>query len=232
MKKKLLCIVLAAALLLGILVPGTALANDNKPAPPKAVTEFMAEMTVTWIEDTILYVNVIPRYGDGSIIPPEVLQTYNQPPDYLPYPADMTWEVINRQMTGVITGSFEGTITVTYSGILNVCQAGGISGSMVIDTRPGTNRGIIYGTFEGYTATVYYNPPIVKVIFLDDMVLSGGTGIYKHISGQGNFGTAEPIQLTVDVAGHVIGIEGSMSMSGTYNRNTKPVKHMWKNKGQ
>ena len=44
---------------------------------------------------------------------------------------------------------------------------------------------------------------------------------YKHIEGQGSFSTTQPIQLIVDEAGHVIKIEGSMSMAGTYTKFAK-----------
>jgi len=223
MKKKILCIVLAAALLLGILIPGTALAaKGDKPSPPGAIKDFLAEMTATWIEDTNYYVNVFPLYDDGTIIPSGVF--------FVNPGLAMQWQVVDRQMTGEMTGSFEGTVTVIYSGLLDDFQAGPITGTIEIVTKPGKKHSIIYGTFEGFTAMDNYAPPLVEVIFLGDMVLSGGTGIYKHISGQGSFGTAEPIQLTVDVAGHVIDIEGSMSMSGTYTKSAK-LKNIHKDKG-
>ena len=229
MKRKLLCIILAASLILSVVMPGTALAaKGNAPAHPDTITEFGSTMTVTWVEDTLLYQNVLPLDSNYGVIPyePEWIEFYGVPFDA----AQLAWwQVVNRQMTGEVSGDLAGTFAVTYSGILDLMQHGMILGTLEIDTKPGTSRGVIYGTFEGFTAVTDAwlpeqgdSPWFVDVMFLGAIELSGGTGIYRHIEGDGNFGLDDPpIRLFLDEEGHVIGVEGSMTMTGTYTRGPK-----------
>ena len=67
MKKYLIPVLICLALV--VTMPGVALAKGKAPAPPKALTPFEAELTVTSIDDTVMGVNVFPVVdGSGTLI--------------------------------------------------------------------------------------------------------------------------------------------------------------------
>ena len=66
----------------------------------------------------------------------------------------------------------------------------------------------------------------MDVIFSgSDLQLEGGTGIYRHIAGEGGFATETPLRLyfdPMDPQRHVIEVEGSMELQGAYVRVSTP----------
>lgn len=215
MKKRFILLSIVLCLVLLVATPGVALAKGKAPALPKALTEFTAEMTVTEIDDTIIGGNVFP-----------ILDQYGNL---------VGWQVVGRQVRGEVSGDLEGTFVVTYNATLALNQQGLIEGTLEIDTKPGSKRGIIFGTLSGMTAVVGegFDPvkmlPYFDMMFVaDQLEFVGGTGIYRRIEGEGGFaaGYTNPIRVYLDPLNpqHVIDVEGSMTLQGTYTRVAKPTR--------
>jgi len=207
MKKYLIPVLICLALV--VTMPGVALAKGKAPAPPKELTPFEVALTVTSIDDTVVGVNVLPVFdGVGELT---------------------GWKVLGREVRGEVSGDLGGTFVVTYNADLDLNQQGTIGGTLMINTKPGTKRGMIFGTFSGITATVGggIGPtgPFIDVIFVASALhLDGGTGIYRHIAGEGGFATVTPLRLHLNPTNpfHVVEIEGSMAFQGAYVRVPTP----------
>jgi hypothetical protein len=179
-----------------------------------------AVLTVTDIDPTVI---APPEYG-GNVMPIIV-------DDDL-----VGWEVTDRVISGVVSntrGRVIGDFAVTYSGTLTPEQAGYIYGALEINTRYGSIygevNGAIYPVPVGDPGTNPYYPiglteygiPYIYTALGGEAVLTGGTGLYRGITGgKATFGTVQPLAylepcVVIPGAMHVAALEGSMGMEIT-----------------
>jgi len=150
MKKRLLFISLAVALVLTTLVPATALARGwwSPPQPPRA-QRFNALMTPTEIDPTVIGTAWPVRDDPKTNVWPIVDLVEGKP-------TVVGWIVDGRTVYGGVSGNFNGTANFTYGGILDTLQSGSMEGVLAIQTGP---LDVIYlaasGTIEA-NVTEYY----------------------------------------------------------------------------
>lgn len=127
MKRKLLFISLALALVLTALAPATALARGWRPPSKSPVQRFTAVMTPNEIDPTVI----------GTAWPKRDTPETNVWPIFDLVEGDPTvvgWVVDGRSVYGTVSGDFEGTSTFTYGGILDTLQSGSMEGVLAIQT--------------------------------------------------------------------------------------------------
>ena len=197
MKRKLLCIILAACLVLSVVMPATALA-----AKGKAFDDFGATGLITFIDDGI----VKPAgQSDRWIVSERIVVG-----EFLPFNS------LEDPMS--VTGPF----TMTYKTNVDSEQAGTfhgelVSGELVFKVRGKSEMGdVVLGAYEFFPVLVL-NPPgsdppydfieCVPVIFLA-LNTSGGWTLIEGAKGNGTYEgtTIVAIGTEGDYANHIVGI--------------------------
>ncbi|MBI2860349.1 MAG: hypothetical protein HYX91_02430 [Chloroflexi bacterium] len=132
------------------------------------------------------------------------------------------WNVADRWVLGYIvpvTGNIGGMASMTYDANVNSAQVGTFRGTLLIfqdidgDLQPDdvTGDGVpdtISALVEGRTGS---SSPIQYSV-AGSLTIMGGTGAYAGIQGTGRL--SGDYALVLDAGGHVVGVEGTLTISG------------------
>lgn len=219
--RKLLVIGVFLALCLAVLVPAATMAGSAGTEEATATKSFNAVLTPSAMDAT--KIAPFPNYpwpkretADTNVWP--IVDVY------LPNTPVTGWIVNGRSIYGNTTGDASGPFTFTYGGIVDVMQSGSIQGAVVIQTAQGT----LYVTAVGgsktkiidvYTTQPTIIPKTLSAEFSGLYAMEAGTGIYSKLKGVGRFYpyAGKPLILHLSPDQHVLSIEGSIKMSGSYS---------------